>query len=42
MSHPTLLGRRFMMDIALIDVSEKYLQPKPDLEQLPARDEPGL
>lgn len=33
MSHPVLLGRRFMMDIALIDVSEQYLQPKPDLEQ---------
>jgi len=39
MSHPALLGRRFMMDIALIDVSEKYLQPKPDLEQSAMSDE---
>ncbi|WP_404418916.1 RimK/LysX family protein [Marinospirillum sp.] len=39
MSHPTLLGRRFMMDIALIDVSEKYLQPKPELEETPTTDE---
>lgn len=32
MSHPALLGRRFMKDIALIDVAEQYLQPKPEIE----------
>lgn len=30
MSLPILLGRRFMMDVALIDVSREYLQPCPD------------
>lgn len=29
MSHPALLGRRFIMDIALIDVAATYVQPKP-------------
>ncbi|SFB88944.1 Uncharacterized conserved protein [Marinospirillum celere] len=31
MSHPALLGRRFIMDIALIDVAATYVQPKPEL-----------
>jgi len=34
MSHPALLGRRFMKDIALINVAEQYLQPKPELDEI--------
>lgn len=33
MTYPVLLGRRFMMDIAVIDVARTYVQGKP--EQLP-------
>lgn len=30
LGYPVLLGRRFMMDIAMIDVSEAYLHPRPE------------
>lgn len=30
MDHPTLLGRRFLMDIAIIDVAEQYLHARPE------------
>lgn len=30
LTYPVLLGRRFMMDIAVIDVSEAYLFPRPE------------
>lgn len=30
LNYPVLLGRRFLMDIALIDVAESYLHPRPE------------
>lgn len=30
LNYPVLLGRRFLMDIALIDVAETYLHPRPE------------
>ncbi|MFW3616047.1 ATP-dependent zinc protease family protein [Billgrantia antri] len=30
LNYPVLLGRRFLMDIALIDVAEDYLHPRPE------------
>ncbi|QJQ97209.1 MULTISPECIES: ATP-dependent zinc protease [Halomonadaceae] len=30
LNYPVLLGRRFMMDIAMIDVAESYLHPRPE------------
>ncbi|MBD3894363.1 ATP-dependent zinc protease [Halomonas sp. ML-15] len=30
LNYPVLLGRRFMMDIAMIDVAETYLHPRPE------------
>lgn len=30
LNYPVLLGRRFMMDIAVIDVAETYLHPRPE------------
>ena len=30
LSHPVLLGRNFMRDIAIIDVAEKYRHPRPE------------
>lgn len=30
MGYPVLLGRRFAMDIALIDVSQSYIHPRPE------------
>ncbi|MCE8027238.1 ATP-dependent zinc protease [Halomonas daqingensis] len=30
LNYPVLLGRRFLMDIALIDVAENYLHPRPE------------
>ncbi len=30
LAFPVLLGRRFMMDIAIIDVSQTYLHPRPE------------
>ncbi|NIC03964.1 ATP-dependent zinc protease [Billgrantia bachuensis] len=30
LDYPVLLGRRFLMDIALIDVAEDYLHPRPE------------
>ncbi|WP_136067705.1 ATP-dependent zinc protease family protein [Modicisalibacter radicis] len=30
LSYPVLLGRRFMMDIAVIDVAQSYLHPRPE------------
>lgn len=30
LNYPVLLGRRFMMDIAVIDVAERYLHPRPE------------
>ncbi|WP_431023217.1 ATP-dependent zinc protease family protein [Halomonas sp. H5] len=30
LNYPVLLGRRFMMDIAVIDVAESYLHPRPE------------
>ena len=30
LSYPVLLGRRFLMDIALIDVSQSYIHPRPE------------
>lgn len=30
LNYPVLLGRRFFMDIALIDVAESYLHPRPE------------
>ncbi|SFX50903.1 ATP-dependent zinc protease family protein [Marinospirillum alkaliphilum] len=33
MTYPVLLGRRFMMDIAVIDVARTYVQGKPELQQ---------
>lgn len=30
MSFPVLLGRRFVMDIAIIDVSQRYIHPRPE------------
>ncbi|WP_373657166.1 ATP-dependent zinc protease [Thiohalorhabdus methylotrophus] len=33
LSYPLLLGRRFMMDIAVIDVSRKYLQGRPEYSE---------
>ncbi|WP_458525721.1 ATP-dependent zinc protease family protein [Onishia taeanensis] len=42
LSHPVLLGRRFMMDIAVIDVAERYLQPRPEFtDGAPASDAPA-
>jgi outer membrane murein-binding lipoprotein Lpp len=33
LSYPVLLGRRFMMDIAVIDVAERYLHPRPEFPE---------
>lgn len=42
LSHPVLLGRRFMMDIAIIDVAERYLHPRPEFpEGAPANEAPA-
>lgn len=30
LNYPVLLGRRFLMDIALIDVAENYIHPRPE------------
>ncbi|MBA2777404.1 ATP-dependent zinc protease [Billgrantia kenyensis] len=30
LNYPVLLGRRFLMDIAVIDVAERYLHPRPE------------
>ncbi|MCC5883674.1 MAG: ATP-dependent zinc protease [Halomonas sp.] len=30
LDYPVLLGRRFLMDIALIDVAENYIHPRPE------------
>ncbi|WP_104204202.1 ATP-dependent zinc protease [Billgrantia saliphila] len=30
LNYPVLLGRRFLMDIALIDVAEDYIHPRPE------------
>lgn len=30
LTYPVLLGRRFMMDIAVIDISQNYLHPRPE------------
>lgn len=30
LNYPVLLGRRFMMDIAMIDVSQSYVHPRPE------------
>ncbi|SDK82274.1 Uncharacterized conserved protein [Franzmannia pantelleriensis] len=30
LNYPVLLGRRFIMDIAMIDVAETYLHPRPE------------
>lgn len=30
LSYPVLLGRRFMMDIAVVDVAQSYLHPRPE------------
>ncbi|MFQ3787416.1 ATP-dependent zinc protease [Halomonas sp. A29] len=30
LNYPVLLGRRFLMDIAVIDVAENYLHPRPE------------
>ncbi|ODC03386.1 hypothetical protein BFW38_07315 [Terasakiispira papahanaumokuakeensis] len=32
MTYPVLLGRRFMLDLALIDVSQEYIQPRPQID----------
>ncbi|TFH86116.1 ATP-dependent zinc protease [Billgrantia azerbaijanica] len=38
--YPVLLGRRFLMDLALIDVAESYLHPRPEFPSgRPAEDE---
>lgn len=36
MQFPMLLGRAFFMDIALVDVSQSYLQGKPNFPEVPA------
>ncbi|WP_136254573.1 ATP-dependent zinc protease family protein [Onishia niordana] len=33
LSYPALLGRRFMMDIAVIDVAERYMHPRPEFPE---------
>ncbi|WP_192037036.1 ATP-dependent zinc protease [Halomonas sp. YLGW01] len=33
LSHPVLLGRGFMMDIAVIDVAERHLHPRPEFPE---------
>lgn len=30
LTHPVLLGRRFMMDLVLVDVSRTFVQPRPE------------
>lgn len=35
MNYPILLGREFLRDIAVVDVSKKYLQPKPEVIKNP-------
>lgn len=39
MTHPALLGRRFFMDVALIDVASTYIQPKPELSSQQSKTE---
>lgn len=42
LSYPVLLGRRFMMDIAVIDVAERYLHPRPEFpEGAPSSEAPA-
>lgn len=36
MTYPVLLGRRFMLDLALIDVSQEYIQPRPQIDNAQA------
>lgn len=36
MTYPVLLGRRFMLDLALIDVSQEYIQPRPQVDSTQA------
>ncbi|APX94970.1 ATP-dependent zinc protease [Halomonas sp. 1513] len=41
LNYPVLLGRRFMMDIAIIDVAETYLHPRPEFPGGRPADEAG-
>ena len=35
MTYPVLLGRDFLKDIAVVDVARKYIQPKPQITDIP-------
>ena len=35
MTYPLLLGRDFLKDIAVVDVARKYIQPKPQITDIP-------